>query len=91
MRVGVRWTRAALRDLEAIGDYIAKDNPEAAARVVTAVLDQTDRLATFPHLGRPGRIPGTRELTINRTPFIVPYRTHDDIVEILAVIHSAQH
>lgn len=29
----VRWTAPALRDIEAIGDHIARDNPSAAARV----------------------------------------------------------
>jgi toxin ParE1/3/4 len=85
----VRWTEPALRDVEAIGDYIAQDNPAAASRVVTPLLDQTDRLATFPHIGRPGRIHGTRELVIGRTPFIVPCRVRDAKVEILAVFHSA--
>ena len=63
----LRWTAPALRDLEAIGDYIARDNPAAAARVVTDILDRTDRLAKHPHIGRPGRVPETRELVVTKT------------------------
>ena len=85
----VRWTKSALRDVEAIGDYIARDNPTAADRVVTAIFDQTDLLATHPHMGRTGHVPETRELVVTNTPFIVPYRAHDD-VEILAVFHSSR-
>ena len=87
----VRWTAPALRDLEAIGDYIAQDNSAAvAARIVTAILDQVDNLAAFPFIGRAGRVPGTRELVVVDTPFIAPYRVRDAEVEILAVFHGAR-
>lgn len=87
----VRWTTPALRDLEAIGEYIEHNNSAAvAARVVTAILDQADALATFPHIGRPGRIPDTRELIVVDTPFIAPYRVRDAEVEILAVFHGSR-
>lgn len=86
----LRWTTPALRDLEAIGDYIARDNPTAAAKTVTHILDQAKMLIEHPHSGRAGRVPDTRELVITQTPFILPYRVHDDAVEILAVFHSAR-
>lgn len=87
----VRWTVPALRDLEAIGDTIERENSAAvAARIVTAILDQTENLATFPHIGRAGRIPDTRELIVADTPFIAPYRVRDAEVEILAVFHGAR-
>jgi toxin ParE1/3/4 len=86
----IRWTPGARRDLEEIDAYIALDSPSAATRVSTAIFDQTDALAFHPHLGRPGRVPDTRELVINSTPYIVPYRVRDQVVELLAVIHGAQ-
>lgn len=86
----VQWTRPAHRDLEAIGDYLARDAPAAAARLVSRILSQVDRLATFPGIGRVGRVPDTRELVIVGTPFIVPYRVRDDVVEVLAVYHGAR-
>ena len=87
----VRWTTPALRDLEAIGDYIERDNSAAvAARIVTTILEHVDNLASFPHIGRAGRVPGTRELAVVDTPFIVPYRVRDADIEILAVFHGAR-
>jgi toxin ParE1/3/4 len=86
----LRWTAPALRDLDALGDYIAGDDPAAATRIVTRIFDQTDRLAKHPHIGRPGRVPGTRELVIKDTPYIVPYRVRDGAVELLAVFHGAR-
>jgi toxin ParE1/3/4 len=44
----------------------------------------------MPHRGRPGRWPGTRELVIPRTPYIVPYRVQGDLIEILRVFHGAR-
>jgi toxin ParE1/3/4 len=42
------------------------------------------------HRGRPGRWPGTRELIIPGTPYIVPYRVKGPVVEILRVFHGAR-
>jgi toxin ParE1/3/4 len=84
------WSEPASRDLEEIGEYIAKDNPAAARRVVRAVEAAVRRLARFPHSGRPGHRENIRELVIARTPYIVPYRVHRDRIEILAVFHGAR-
>jgi toxin ParE1/3/4 len=79
-----------LRALEAIGDYIARENPAAAARIVERILAHVDALGTHPHLGRPGRIADTRELVVPGTPFVVPYRVRDERVEVLSVFHGAR-
>jgi toxin ParE1/3/4 len=85
-----RWTRPALADLEAIGDFVARDNPNAADRIVMRIVEAVERLRDHPHQGRAGRIAGTRELVIAETPYIVPYRVADRDVQILAVIHGAR-
>lgn len=86
----VRWTRLALADLAAARDYIAREAPEAAARVVDRIEGAVRNLERHPALGRPGRVDGTRELVVPGTPFIVPYRVHGDSVEILALLHAAR-
>jgi addiction module RelE/StbE family toxin len=86
----LRWTVPALRDLEAIGDYTARDNRSAATKTITRILEQTDRLAAHPHIGRAGRVPNTRELVISDTPFIAPYRVRGEEAEVLAVFHGAR-
>jgi len=88
--VRVRWTPSALRDLEAIGDYVAKDKPGAASRLVGAIFDRTELLILHPESGRPGRIAGTRELVVTGTPYVVPYRVREGDVEVLAVFHGAR-
>src|ERR1700683_5532613 len=40
--------------------------------------------------GHPGRGPGTRELVIPKTPYIVPYRIRGTTIEIARVYHSSR-
>jgi len=41
-------------------------------------------------LGRPGRVPDTRELVISNRPFVVAYAIARDRIVILAIYHGAQ-
>jgi toxin ParE1/3/4 len=41
------------------------------------------------HIGRPGRIEGTREMVIPGLPYIIPYRVMDDEIQIASVIHTS--
>lgn len=85
----VAWTKRATRNLHDIGEYIAGDSPEAAEHVIRRIAERVAALAFFPHMGRPGRVEGTRELVIADTPYIVIYRVKDR-VDILRIRHSAQ-
>lgn len=86
----IAWLQAALEDLRGIHDYIARDNPAAARRVVGTIRDDVKILRDHPAIGRPGRIDGTRELVVVRYPYIVAYRESLAAVEILAVVHSSR-
>ena len=86
----VRWVKVALSNLNAEAEYIARDNPVAAARVVELILVAVKQLERFPAIGRPGRVPGTRELVVSGTPYIVPYRVRAGRVEVLRVFHGSR-
>ena len=86
----VRWLRKALRNLDDEATYIAADDAAAARLVVKRVLDAVSILAEQPCLGRPGRVPGTRELIVAKTRYIVPYRVRGETVEILRVFHTSR-
>jgi plasmid stabilization system protein ParE len=88
--VRVKWLHAALDDLSAHFEYIAQENPAAAFKTVLRIRRTVDFLAAHAGIGRPGRVPGTRELVITGTPFIVPYRVGADEVEVLRVFHAAR-
>jgi plasmid stabilization system protein ParE len=82
--------RTALRNLDAEASFIAEDDPAAARLVVQRVLTAVAMLATQPALGRPGRVPNTRELVVLKTRYIVPYRVRGDTIEILRVFHTSR-
>jgi toxin ParE1/3/4 len=84
------WSGTAIANLVDIRRDIEHDNPEAARRLAQRILTSVERLAQHPHLGHPGREPGTRELIVAGTPYIIPYRVHQGRLSILAVLHAAQ-
>jgi toxin ParE1/3/4 len=86
--VQVVWTRGALSDLTRIVAYIEAANPWAASRLAAQLLSAANSLERLPRRGRPGLVPGTRELAIIR-PYVIAYRAAES-VEILRVWHAAQ-
>jgi len=90
MKVVVR--EAAAFDLDAIFEWISRDNPRAAAEMVVRIRSRINRLA-FPglaHIGRPGQVEGTRELL--EPPYIIVYEVDEPAEEIavLAIVHAAR-
>jgi toxin ParE1/3/4 len=86
----VKWLRKALQNLNDEAAYIAQEDPIAARLMVQRVMNAVDMLADQPGLGRPGRVPGTRELVVSKTRLLVPYRVHGGTVEVLRVFHTSQ-
>ena len=84
------WSPRAIEHLAHLREYIARDNPNAANRIASALLEAVERLAKLPNLGRPGRVAGTRELVVSRTPYIIAYKFRGDRLEIVAVFHARQ-
>jgi len=87
----IEWTDQATRQLDEVHDFIAlSKSGEVAARTRMRIVTSVQHLADFPMLGRAGRVPGTRELVISSTPFIVAYAVQRDRIVILAIYHGAQ-
>ena len=84
------WSPRAIEHLAHLREYIARDNPNAANRIASALLEAAGRLAQLPNLGRPGRVAGTRELIVPGTPYIIVYRLRGDRLELVAVFHARQ-
>jgi toxin ParE1/3/4 len=79
-----------MNDREAIFDYLEADSPRVAVLIDDRIETQVDLLIDTPEIGRPGRIGGTRELVIPRTPYIAAYRIENETVTILRVLHGAR-
>ena len=87
----VVWLPEALRNRFEQADYIALDSPLAAAEQDEEIEQQVNGLMQHPKLGRPGRVKGTRELVIGRTPFIAIYRlVGPQRIEVLRLLHGSQ-
>jgi plasmid stabilization system protein ParE len=84
------WSRRAIRNLVSLREYIAKDSEQNATLVATRILRAIELLETQPAMGRPGRVPGTRELVVPSTPCIIPYRIRRERLELIAVFHGRQ-
>lgn len=72
MKRPVIWTRAALGDLRAQIDYIARENPAAARRVAERIRATGAALADFA-TGHAGRVADTYEKSVRGLPYIIAY------------------
>ena len=88
----IKWLRTALKNLDQEAEYIAKDDPQAARLVVQRIYHAVALLKENPAMGHPGRLPGTHELIIPKTRYIVPYRVRPRLhrIEILRVFHMSR-
>lgn len=86
----IRWLRKALRNLDEEASYIAAEDPKAARSVVARIFEAVEQLRNQPAAGRPGRVPGTRELIVRNTRYILPYRVRGDAIEVLRLFHTSR-
>lgn len=85
------WSRRAINDLRAIQAFIEKNDPTAARTTTLRIIDAVETMIpTNPNVGRQGRVPGTREFVVSRTPYIVPYRLTGGMIEVLRIYHGAR-
>jgi toxin ParE1/3/4 len=85
------WSEPALADLAAIADYIALDKPEAAKRLVCAVVARIEHLGVFPLAGgKPRALAGTPYRQVVVPPVKVFYRLTEQTVLVIYVMRGEQ-
>ena len=85
----VIWAEPALNDLDAIADYIALDDPEAARRLVQKIFEHVDHLQSHPRLGsKLQELKGWRYRQIVEPPCRIFYREDSKRVLILHVMRA---
>ena len=87
----VQWTPRARDGFRREIRYIANDSPSAARHMAFRVQLVAGNLVDNPFMGRVGRVRDTRELVVAGTPFTIAYRIQGQLVEIVGVVHQAQH
>lgn len=86
----IRWEADAISDLIELRKYIEQENPEAANRVASKIVQSVDTLVDHPLLGKAGRIHKTRELVISSTPYTLIYLAESELITILRVFHQSR-
>lgn len=86
----LEWSVDSRADRSRILDYIAEESLTSALEVDERIGSIDPQLRQFPLSGRRGKVAGTRELVIPRTPYIAIYELRGELVFILRVVHGAQ-
>ncbi len=87
----IEWTEEAQTWLKDIFDFIANDNPSAAANVVEGIYERAQVLRDFPRIGHRYELVDDREVRIllyghYRIAYYVKSEEH---IDILGVFHGA--
>ena len=86
----ILWTDEALGDFEEILAYY---HSEASQRVAEAVekriVGEIESLPPYPERIRESdRVPGARELVVNKLPYVVFVQLREDAIVVLNVVHT---
>ncbi len=85
-----RLTDRAQDDVAEICDYVAQDDDQAAKRLVDKFGEAFARLTDWPGIGRvrPEISVGIRSWVVGS--YVVLYRSYDDRIDVIRVIHGAR-
>src|SRR5713101_1666251 len=79
----------AFADLDDIRDFIARENPDAADRLMSEIFDTIRGLVSFPHRGhrRPDLSSRPLQFTLVRE-YLIAYATEEKTLWVIAVMHG---
>lgn len=83
-------TDEARENMASIHAYIARDSPAAAREQIRRIASSLNSLRAFPKRSRNGRVEGTWELVIPRTPYIAVLRPRNRNIEVISIRHGAR-
>jgi len=88
----IEWTDPAWEDIDELADYLIgqEESFQLAEEIVKRILQAPERLSVMPWSGKPGRVPDTRELIVQKTRYSLVYSVSDTTVFILRVMHSSR-
>ncbi len=85
----ILWSERAQAQVREIFEYIARDRPMAAERILEGFLERVALLTEFPEQGVAWRLPSRPDLrAILHESYRVIYRIRGDEIAILSVRHT---
>jgi toxin ParE1/3/4 len=85
-----RYTRTALREIEAVFSYIAQHNPSSAGAVIQVIEKIIARLVEFPQSGVATNLAGVRVAIASPYPYLIFYSVESESLVIRNVRHAAR-
>lgn len=87
----LKWTEEALRSLQNVHDYISEQNPGAASKTISTLLEKTETIVSFPSIGYHYRLVAEGDLRVlpsghYRIAYI--YREPDAVI-LIGFFHGA--
>jgi hypothetical protein len=77
--------------MQAISDYLKEHHPHYRQPTMRKLYQDIRALKNMPHIGRPGRIEGTRELFFAPMPYVAVYpRSLTDYRNLAHLAHLAE-
>ena len=87
----VIWSLPAKADLRSIHDYIAKNSPFYAKKVVQDIREKTDVLNTNPKVGKKvAELNDDSIRELSKYSYRILYEINPQRIEILAIVHKRQ-
>ena len=86
----IRFTRKSQADLDQLRSFISQDNPAAASRRVTRLLELSWALADNPKEGRKTDEAGVHVLIVARLNYLIFYRLAETEIQILHIRHTSR-
>jgi len=86
----IRLSPQSQRDLEEIEEYISRDNPDAADRVVLHIGEEFEVLCRQPGIGRERSdlVPNLRGFPVGN--YVIFYYPAKDGIEVVRILHGAR-
>jgi len=85
----IAWSEEAVDDFDSAITYVALDSKRSAGLVAQRIENAIAGLATMP-IGRQGRVAGSYEKPVQKTPYVIAYSLSDTTIRVLRIIHGAR-
>jgi len=83
------WSPQSIEDRKQIYAFIAEHDRRAAGDMDGLFQKHASLLLSFPEMGKPGRVEGSRELVVHKH-YVLVYACTGDAVAILTVLHTSR-